>query len=731
MGKIWVIGLLSSAMGKSIGRQKRLAESVQLDGQYCIKSDLPQMEWGRYNQTVVDALTDENLVGGTLIPYSCYENPLYQPLLDNEEERFMQCQCLPDYGHFDKVGSPTKICTWKPLGRFSDVSYLCDRQLLYKAVDSNAGNYLRIKGELNELNEELVTDTRDAANNVAQLISDNEKAIVQLREDLKKSAEEREANDKVITMEVNSKWQDMLATHFMNYEMTELETSREITEAWNELQLNLTQEITQNTLSNKRKAETMSKAYVRQMLNNVNGWSQTHVYDYLQSIWGNSSVIADDPTALLDLVQLYGSGSASASIPAPTLDDPSATDGTLAQGGLLTELEGLITTENSSMITFIGNEAPTAAAQQDWYKDIRNVFYNPAQYKNYSGSYTPCDTTCKPVAYESGTGVYEDESGATCTPAAGTDCDEVNIALEELSQLEKAELQTQIDAFELNYDMKIELATDVERMIELANATSLTDEQMRENITTVLKTQIDKMKDDEIKNFYLDFRDIADHTLVYKNSQNYSTLAQAQAAGEIVELGANSQVALVSAAFNASIGPLEDRIRDKLDQAEKDMAKKNKNAREDAVGQAWLYVQDLQTKLQHQLTSDMHRERHKISNGLWDRKQRLRTVLTESEAEIDAKIAAADLTYEEPMEARLGEVTSTADKGMAKAEEHIAQIQATSVDRLYKQGNFSVELIGGIKSAISDKLAKLVQAVQFEMSHSRHQVDTLRANHFY
>ena len=39
--------------------------------------------------------------------------------------------------------------------------------------------------------------------------------------------------------------------------------------------------------------------------------------------------------------------------------------------------------------------------------------------------------------------------------------------------------------------MKIELATDVERMIELANATSLTDEQMRENITTVLKTQID------------------------------------------------------------------------------------------------------------------------------------------------------------------------------------------------------------------------------------------------
>ena len=63
---------------------------------------------------------------------------------------------------------------------------------------------------------------RDAANEVAQLISDNEKAIVQLREDLKKSAEEREANDKVITMEVNSKWQDMLATHFMNYEMTEL-----------------------------------------------------------------------------------------------------------------------------------------------------------------------------------------------------------------------------------------------------------------------------------------------------------------------------------------------------------------------------------------------------------------------------------------------------------------------------------------------------------------------------
>ena len=33
MGKIWVIGLLSSAMGKSIVRQKRLAESVQLHGQ--------------------------------------------------------------------------------------------------------------------------------------------------------------------------------------------------------------------------------------------------------------------------------------------------------------------------------------------------------------------------------------------------------------------------------------------------------------------------------------------------------------------------------------------------------------------------------------------------------------------------------------------------------------------------------------------------------------------------
>jgi len=724
-----MIGLLSSAMGKSIGRQKRLAESVQLHGQYCIKSDLPQMEWGRYNETMVDGLTDENLVSGALVPYSCYENPL----LVDEEERFMQCQCLPDYGHFEKVGSPTKICTWKPLGRVSGMSYMCDKLLLTNAVAANAENFVRIKGELTELTEELVQAARDEANTVSELIKDNEKAICQLHEDLKNAKEESIANDKIITMEVNSKWQDMLATHFMRYELTELETSRQITEAWNELQLNLTEEITVRTLQNKRQVETMAKAYIRQKMEDVTGWAHTHVYERLRDIWGDNTVIANDPTDITALVDIYGSGVAGVSVPAPTLANSAATDGTLAKGGLLTELAQLIADEKIVLQTnfgtidsggFLDDNAPTAGAQQIWYEEIRDLFYDPDKQPDYKDeNYTPCTTTCAP---DGNGNFFDTTTGDPCIPA---DCDEVNIALEILCKEEKDHVDGLITEFKANYEMKIELAKAVEQAIKThkANNDPVVDDQMKDEIAVVLKTKIAAVQEAEIVNFYDVFRNMpSGYDDVYDKEGTDGSLAES---GE--SLGANSVVTLMNAEFDAAIEPLEDRIRAKLEQAEKDMAKKNKIAREDAIGQAWLYVQDLQTQLQHKLTSDMNRERHKISNGLWERKQRLRTDMTKCKTDLEAKIAAADLTNEEPMEAKLGEVSATADKGMAKAEEHVAQIQATSLDRLYKQGNFSVELIGDIKSAISDKIGKLIDAVQFEMTHSRNQIRSLRQNHFY
>lgn len=708
-----MIGLLSSAMGKSIGRPRRLAESVQLHGQYCIKSDLPEMEWGRYNETMVEGLTDENLVSGSLVPYSCYENPL----LADEEERFMQCQCLPDYGHFEKAGSPTKICTWKPLGRVSGMSYMCDKLLLNNAVAANAENAVRIKNELIALTEELVQAARDEANKVDELIKDNEKAICGLHDDLVKAREERIANDKVITMEVNSKWQDMLATHFMNYELTELETSRQMTEAWNKLMLNLTEEIEVRTLQNKRQAETMATAYIRQKMEDWRGWAHTYVYERLRDVWGDNTVIANDPTDIAALVDIYGSGTAGVTVPAPTLDDAAATDGTLANGGLLTELASLIAAEDMDAYITNNNLAPAVDAQQTWYDAISKPFYDPDLAKNYAVAYTKCDVTCVPDE----NGNFFKSDGSSCEPA---DCDEVNIQLELLCQEETAHVGALIADFKNNYEMKIDLASAVETAIG-ANAG---DEDAKYTaIATVLKNKIAAVQEDEIKNFYTDFRDMADgYTTVYAKADSDGSLAES---GQL--LGSNSVVTLINAEFDAEIEPLEKRIRAKQEQAEKDMAKKNRIAREDAIGQAWLYVQDLQTKLQHKLTSDMNSERQKISSGLWERKQRLRTFLNECKTKLDAKMAAADLTNEEPMEAKLGEVTATADKGMAKAKEHVAQIQATSVDRLYKQGNFSVELIGDIKSAVSDKIGKLIDAVQFEMKHSRDQIRSLRQNHFY
>ena len=71
------------------------------------------------------------------------------------------------------------------------------------------------------------------------------------------------------------------------------ETSRQITEAWNELQLNLTEEITVRTLRNKRQAETLAKAHTRQMMEDVTGWAHTNVYERLRDIWGDNTVIAN------------------------------------------------------------------------------------------------------------------------------------------------------------------------------------------------------------------------------------------------------------------------------------------------------------------------------------------------------------------------------------------------------------------------------------------------------
>jgi hypothetical protein len=592
---------------------------------------------------------------------------------------------------------------------------MCDKLLYTNAAAANAENFVRIKGELTALTEELVQAARDEANTVSELIKDNEKAICQLHDDLIKAKEESIANDKVITMEVNSKWQDMLATHFMNYELTELETSMQITEAWNKLQLNLTEEITVRTLQNKRQAETMAKAYIRQMMEDVTEWAHTHVYERLRDIWGDNTVIANDPTDITALVDIYGSGAEGVSVPAPTLADPAATDGTLANGGLLTELAKLI--DNEDMAAYVLAHAPAVNAQQDWYEEIRNLFYNPDYAKDYKNPYTKCTLTCVPD--ENGN-FFDTSDGGPCTPS---DCDEVNIAIQLLCDEELTHVTELINAFETNYEMKIDLAHSVEDAIKNA-----ADEDAKyTDIKTVLSDKIAAVQKEEIENFYTDFRDMATgYTDVYALADSDGSLADS---GQ--SLGANSVVTLMNAEFDAEIEPLEKRIRAKQEQAEKDMAKKNRIAREDAIGQAWLYVQDLQTKLQHKLTSDMNRERHKISNGLWERKQRLRTFLTECKTKLDAKMAAADLTNAEPMEAKLGEVTATADKGMAKAEEHVMQIQATSVDRLYKQGNFSVELIGDIKSAISDKIGKLIDAVQFEMKHSRDQIRTLRQNHFY